>query len=97
MTQFSDLKIVRSHLFPKDLVDEKSSEEVKRRPVENTKLTNFKKGTSLVVQNKRSNFNRSELCYDLNSSLIKPSDNSLERPPYSHITFVVSNYETENT
>ena len=97
MTQFSDLKIARSHLFPKDLVDEKSSEERKRRPAENTKVTNSTKETCLSVQTKQNNFNRSELFYDINSSLIKPRDNSLERLPYNHITFLVSNYETENT
>lgn len=62
----------------------------------NTEVASLKKGTYVAVQTKRDNFNWSEWFYDTDSSLIKPYDDSLERLPYNHITFVVSNYEPEN-
>lgn len=61
----------------------------------NTEVASLKNGTFVAAQAPRHVLNWTEWYYDKNSSLIKPYDDSLERLPYNHITFVVSKYENE--
>lgn len=62
----------------------------------NTEVASLKSGTYIAIQTKRNNFNWSDWYYDTDSSLFKPYDGSLERLPFNHITFVVSEFENEN-
>jgi len=61
----------------------------------NTEVASLKNGTFVTAQAPRHVLNWSDWYYDTDSSLIKPYDDSLERLPYNHITFVVSKYEEE--
>jgi len=62
----------------------------------NPEVASLKSGTYVAIQTRRHNFNWSDWYYDTDSSLIKPYDDSLERLPFNHITFVISAYEEEN-
>jgi len=62
----------------------------------NTEVASLKSGTYISIQTKRNNFNWSDWYYDKDSSLFKPYDDSSERLPFNHITFVISEYEEEN-
>lgn len=61
----------------------------------NTEVASLKNGTYVAVQAPRHLFNWSEWYYDTDSSLLKPYDDSLQRLPYNHITFIVSKHELE--
>lgn len=61
----------------------------------NSEVASLKSGTYVAIQAPRHVFNWSEWYYDKDSSLLKPFDDSLERLPYNHITFVVSKYELD--
>lgn len=60
-----------------------------------TEVASLKKGTYLAIQTKRNDFKWSDWYYDKDSSLFKPYDNSLERLPFNHITFAISEFEKE--
>jgi hypothetical protein len=61
-----------------------------------TEVASLKTGTYVAIQTKRNNFNWSEWYYDKETSLFKPNDGSLERLPFNHITFVISEFEDDN-
>ena len=62
----------------------------------NSEVASLKQGTFVAAQAKRHILNWSDWYYDKETSLIKPYDDSLERLPYNHITFVISEYEEED-
>lgn len=61
----------------------------------NTEVASLKNGTYVAIQVPRHIYNWSDWYYDVDSSLIKPYDDSLERLPYNHITFVISKHEPD--
>lgn len=62
----------------------------------NTEVASLKCGTYAAIQTIRSNFKFSEWYYDIDSSLLKPYDGSLQRLPFNYITFVISEYQEDN-
>jgi len=62
----------------------------------NTEVASLKCGTYAAIQTYRNNFKFSDWYYDIDSSLLKPNDASLERLPFNHITFVISEYQEDN-
>ncbi|MCJ8288585.1 MAG: hypothetical protein HRT58_01030 [Crocinitomicaceae bacterium] len=61
----------------------------------NSEVASLKNGTYVAIQAPRHKMNWSDWYYDKDSSLLKPYDDSLERMPYNHITFVISKYEED--
>lgn len=61
----------------------------------NSEVASLKSGTYVTIQAPRHVLNWSDWYYDKDSSLLKPYDDSLERLPYNHITFVVSKHELD--
>ena len=61
----------------------------------NSEVASLKKGTYVAIQAHRHKLNWSDWYYDKDSSSIKPFDDSLERLPHNHITFVVSKHEVD--
>ena len=61
----------------------------------NSEVASLKNGTYVAIQAPRHKFNVTEWYYDTNTSLLKPYDDSLERLPFNHITFVVSKFELD--
>ncbi len=62
----------------------------------NTEVASLKCGTYVAIQTIRNHFKFSDWYYDIDSSLLKPYDGSLERLPFNHITFIVSEYQDDN-
>lgn len=82
------------------LTDEKKSKVIQEIGIGfdfagNSEVASLKNGTYVAVQAPRHVFNWSDWHYDTDSSLIKPYDDSLDRMPYNHITFVVSKHEVD--
>jgi hypothetical protein len=61
----------------------------------NTEVASLKCGTYVAIQTIRNNFTFSNWYYDIDSSLLKPYDESLQRLPFNHITFVISEYQED--
>ncbi len=61
----------------------------------NSEVASLKNGTYVAIQAPRHVLNWSDWYYDKDSSLLKPYDDSLDRLPYNHITFVISKHESE--
>lgn len=62
----------------------------------NTEVASLKRGTYVAIQTYRHNFKFSDWYYDTDTSLLKPNDGSLERLPFNHITFVISEYQEDD-
>ncbi len=85
----------------KHLVDEKKNNIIQEIGLGfdfegNTEVASLKCGTYVAIQTIRNDFKFSEWYYDIDSSLLKPYDGSLQRLPFNHITFVISEYKEDN-
>lgn len=60
----------------------------------NTGVASLKKGTYLAVQTKKEDLNWTEWYYDVNDSLIKPHNNSVDRLPRNFLSFIISEYQS---